>query len=103
MKHKWYDAWVDPTTIPLVKHPHDDIISEGGKLKMIEAVIEAQRIIIENAAKKQNPKAIVTVAKEEPILNWEEWMPVESEIEDDYIVYKVLCDYCDEKYHIKYN
>ena len=28
-------------------------------------------------------------------------MPVESEIEDDYIVYKVLCDYCDEKYHIK--
>ena len=56
------------------------------------------RIIIENAAKKQNPKAIVTVAKEEPILNWEEWMPVESEIEDDYIVYKVLCDYCDEKY-----
>ena len=68
-KHKWYDASVDPTTIPLVKHPHDDIISEGGKLKMIEAVIEAQRIIIENAAKKQNPKAIVTVAKEEPILN----------------------------------
>ena len=68
-KHKWYDASVDPTTIPLVKHPHDDIISEGGKLKMIEAVIEAQRVIIENAAKKQNPKAIVTVAKEEPILN----------------------------------
>ena len=69
-RHKWYDAPIDITTIPLVKHPHDDIISESGKIKMIEAVIEAQRIIIENAAKKQNPKAVVTVAKEEePILN----------------------------------
>ena len=28
-------------------------------------------------------------------------MPVESKIEDDYIIYKVLCDYCDEKYNIK--
>ena len=28
-------------------------------------------------------------------------MPVESEIKEDYILYKVLCDYCDEKYHIK--
>ena len=28
-------------------------------------------------------------------------MPVESEIKDDYILYKVLCDYCDEKYSIK--
>ena len=69
-KHKWYDASVDPTTIPLVKHPHDDIISKEGRMKMIEAVIESQRIIIENAAKKQNPEAIVTIAKEEePILN----------------------------------
>ena len=69
-RHKWYNASVDPTTIPLVKHPHKDIISEEGKRKMIETVIEAQRTVIENAAKKQNPKAIVTVAKEkEPILN----------------------------------
>ena len=29
-------------------------------------------------------------------------MPVESEMEDDYILYKVLCDYCDEKYNIKF-
>jgi len=37
---------------------------------MIEAVIEAQRKVIENVARKQNPKPIVTVAKEkEPILN----------------------------------
>jgi hypothetical protein len=37
---------------------------------MIEAVIEAQRKVIENAARKQNPRAIVRVAKEkEPILN----------------------------------
>ena len=28
-------------------------------------------------------------------------MPVESKIEDDYIIYNVLCDYCDEKYNIK--
>ena len=28
-------------------------------------------------------------------------MPVESEIKEDYILYKVLCDYCDEKYSIK--
>ena len=28
-------------------------------------------------------------------------MPVESETEDNYILYKVLCDYCDEKYSIK--
>ena len=69
-KHKWYDAPVDLTTIPLVKHPHEDVISEGGKQKMIEAVIEAQRKVIENAARKQNPRAIVRVAKEkEPILN----------------------------------
>ena len=37
---------------------------------MIETVIEAQRTIIENAARKQNPRAIVRVDKEkEPILN----------------------------------
>ena len=69
-RHKWYDAPVDPTTIPLVKHPHEDIISEGGRMKLIEAVIEAQRKVIKNAARKQNPSAVVPVAKEkEPILN----------------------------------
>ena len=69
-RHKWYDAPIDPTTIPLVKHLHEDIISEGGKQKMIEAVIEAQRKVIENAVRKQNPRAVVTVVKEkEPILN----------------------------------
>jgi len=37
---------------------------------MIEAVIEAQRKVIENAVRKQNPRAVVTVVKEkEPILN----------------------------------
>ena len=69
-KHKWYDAPVDPTTIPLTKHPHEDIINEGGRMKLIEAVIEAQRKVIENAARKQNPRAIVRVTKEkETILN----------------------------------
>jgi len=69
-RHKWYDASVDPTTIPLVKHLHEDIISESGKQKMIETMVEAQRIVIEHATRKQNPRAIVRVAKEkEPILN----------------------------------
>ena len=61
---------VDITTISLVKHPHEDIISEGGRMKMIEAVIEAQRKVIESAARKQNPRAMVRIVKEkEPILN----------------------------------
>ena len=30
-------------------------------------------------------------------------MPITIRIEDDYILYEVLCDYCDREYWIRYN